>query len=264
MDWAASLLLAACNFQAGVTYDLRGTVVEVRERAVVIDHEAIPGFMDAMTMAFAAEPTLLRGVTAGDVVEGRLIVSERGSRLAGLEVVGRAATPATSLPPAAIAVGEVLPAWTVQTAQGPLALGQGAGQVTVLTFLFTTCPADEYCPLLARKLAELQPQVAGRARIVAITLDPARDTFEVLTAYGAQYAADPATWVFGRLEPEAALRELLVQAGVNRLPQQGTLVHNLKLLVLDSTGRVVFRADDNTWTADAVLAAVATASTPTP
>jgi protein SCO1/2 len=36
---------------------------------IVVDHKAIPGFMDAMTMGYRVEPaSLLGGVQAGDVV----------------------------------------------------------------------------------------------------------------------------------------------------------------------------------------------------
>jgi protein SCO1/2 len=36
---------------------------------VVVDHQAIPGFMDAMTMGYRAEPpALLEGVQAGDSI----------------------------------------------------------------------------------------------------------------------------------------------------------------------------------------------------
>ena len=62
-------------------YEMRGTVVSVdRPRSIVlIDHEAIPGVMPAMTMPYeVADAALLDGLAAGDRVIGTLRVDSRG------------------------------------------------------------------------------------------------------------------------------------------------------------------------------------------
>ena len=57
-----------------------GTVVAVEEGFVLIDHEDIPGFMDAMTMSFpVGDASLLSGIEATDRVRFRVVVSEDGS-----------------------------------------------------------------------------------------------------------------------------------------------------------------------------------------
>ncbi len=56
-------------------YPIKGKVVAVspEKKTVKIDHEDIPGLMEAMTMNFAVEdPKLLKGLKPGDKVEGRL------------------------------------------------------------------------------------------------------------------------------------------------------------------------------------------------
>ncbi|MEJ7640126.1 MAG: copper-binding protein, partial [Singulisphaera sp.] len=64
------------------SYPLVGVVrqVEVKSGVVTIRHEAIPGFMEAMTMPFALKDRgLLDDLRPGDEVAGTLqVVSERG------------------------------------------------------------------------------------------------------------------------------------------------------------------------------------------
>lgn len=69
---ACALALLACSSPEPVDYEARGVTVEIdRDHgAVTIDHEAIPGFMDAMTMTFAVAPGLdLDSLALGERVE---------------------------------------------------------------------------------------------------------------------------------------------------------------------------------------------------
>lgn len=57
------------------TYEADGTVVSVEGELVLIDHEDIPGFMDAMTMTFrVTDPALLEGIEEGSRVRFRVVV----------------------------------------------------------------------------------------------------------------------------------------------------------------------------------------------
>src|SRR5205809_840492 len=56
-------------------YDIKGKVVAVDagKKEVTLDHEAIPGAMQAMEMPFKVEDAkILDGLKAGDQVEGKL------------------------------------------------------------------------------------------------------------------------------------------------------------------------------------------------
>jgi Cu/Ag efflux protein CusF len=58
-------------------YDVAGKVISVdgAKRVVRVDHEDIPGLMQAMEMDFKVEkPELLQGIAEGDRVKGRLEV----------------------------------------------------------------------------------------------------------------------------------------------------------------------------------------------
>lgn len=69
------------------------------------------------------------------------------------------------------------------------------GKVAAVTFIYASC-ADT-CPLLTAKLVGIQKRLpAARVRFVAITVDPERDTPEVLRQYAAVHGARGEAWAF--------------------------------------------------------------------
>lgn len=71
-------------------YEFRGVVVAVDpgRRILEVNHEAIPGFMPAMTMPYeVADASLLQGLAAGDQVRGTLRVDRRGYIITALAKV---------------------------------------------------------------------------------------------------------------------------------------------------------------------------------
>ena len=64
----------------------------------------------------------------------------------------------------------------------PVTLAGLRGKVVAVSFLYTACP--DICPLLTQKLVEVQDTLGEdfghRIVFVSITLDPERDTVEVL------------------------------------------------------------------------------------
>lgn len=69
-------------------HDAVGTIISVEGERVLIDHEDIPGFMDAMTMAFpVADPSLLEGLEEGARVEFRVAVDGASYEIVAIEVV---------------------------------------------------------------------------------------------------------------------------------------------------------------------------------
>jgi Cu/Ag efflux protein CusF len=55
---------------------------------IVVDHKAIPGFMDAMTMGYKVEPaSLLEGVKAGDAV--RFIIDTQQKAVVKIEKMNK-------------------------------------------------------------------------------------------------------------------------------------------------------------------------------
>ncbi len=99
---------------------------------------------------------------------------------------------------AAPAVLGVLPPFALTDQRGqPFGTRELAGKVWVADFIFTAC--QEACPLLSTKMAEVgrrARQLGPDFHLVSISVDPARDTPERLSAYAARYGANPLAWSF--------------------------------------------------------------------
>lgn len=88
------------------------------------------------------------------------------------------------------------------------------GTVWAVSFVFTNC--EGVCPLITAQMAGLRDSLRsdgllGReVRLVSISVDPARDTPEVLREYAARYGASPPSeWAFLTGTPPEAVRRLI-------------------------------------------------------
>ena len=70
------------------------------------------------------------------------------------------------------------------------------GKVWIANFIYTQC--KETCPLQTARMAQLQAEFVNQEdlRLVSISVDPERDTPDVLSRYAKQYGADPGRWLF--------------------------------------------------------------------
>lgn len=119
-----------------------------------------------------------------------------------------------------------------------VALADLRGTVVAVTFIYASC-ADT-CPLLTAKLVGVQKRLrsaeVARTRFVAITVDPARDTPEVLRQYGAGHGARPPGWAFLTGTPEE-IREVAQRYGVYaRRNPGGDVDHTFLTSLVDADG----------------------------
>jgi protein SCO1 len=78
-----------------------------------------------------------------------------------------------------------------------VSLNELRGQVTVVTFIFTSC--SDTCPLLTAKLVGIQRRLGmdePKVAFAAITVDPLNDTPPVLKKYAVAHSANLATFSF--------------------------------------------------------------------
>jgi protein SCO1/2 len=113
------------------------------------------------------------------------------------------------------------------------------GKVWVADFIFTTCPGA--CPKMTMRMSGLQKAIPDRdVHFVSFTVDPERDTPEVLKKYAQGYDADPGRWHFLTGE-KSALFDVAAGMKLTAAPA-GTfgpeIVHAEKFLLLDGDGRV--------------------------
>ena len=238
---------------------------------VMVAHEAIEGYMPAMTMPFALVPGApVPAVTPGDRVRFTLNVDDGAARATAFEVVGRDEAVATALrgavSPAAsrLRPGDAVPEVSLVTqANQPFATSDLQGHVTVVTFIFTRCPMPEFCPLMVRRFQQIQRAIGddprlGTARLLAVTLDPAFDTPQVLDAYATAMQADPARWQF--LTGTAAEVQRLTKAFAIHVERNGVLLdHTLATAVIGTDGRVVEVWRGNGWTANEIVSTLRSA-----
>jgi len=81
---------------------------------------------------------------------------------------------------------------------GRLSLGDLRGKVVAVTFIYATC--TDTCPLLTDKMVGMQKRLGRdfgpKVRFVSITVDPERDTPQILAQYARNHGVDPAGWAF--------------------------------------------------------------------
>lgn len=75
-----------------------------------------------------------------------------------------------------------------------------AGKVWVADFIFTHCAGS--CPTMSSNMRKLQDKLFEDIRLVSFSVDPYRDTPEVLTEYANRYGADRDRWLFLTGDPE--------------------------------------------------------------
>src|SRR6266446_6677357 len=97
------------------------------------------------------------------------------------------------------------PPFTLTSQDGmPVAFADLRGKVVALAFIYTGCP--DICPMLTQKMVDVQDALGAafgaKVAFVSITLDPERDTPEVLQDYAQFWGAKPEGWSFltGSLE----------------------------------------------------------------
>lgn len=120
----------------------------------------------------------------------------------------------------------------------PVALRNLRGRVVAVTFLYTGC--TDTCPVLAAKLVAIQSRLsreaAARVFFVAITVDPEKDTPQVLRQYARTHGADLASWAF-LTGPADEIRSVARRYGVyiRRMPR-GDVDHTFLTSVIDQAG----------------------------
>ena len=119
-----------------------------------------------------------------------------------------------------------------------VSLADFRGKVVAVTFIFTSCP--DTCPLLTAKMAQVQDELGSnfgtKIAFVSITVDPERDTPEVLKQYAQNFGANLAGWTFLTGDP-AALREVERSYGLFAAKAlDGNLDHTFLTSVVDRQG----------------------------
>ncbi len=274
--WLAALsmvlALAACQTVKPMPqkrYDLRGKVVAVdkSEGMVTLAHQAIPGYMAAMTMAYPLKDKWAFDILKpGQSVSATLVIEGDHSWLEGI-VVAEAARPENG-PLAApeslrTPLGQEVPDFVLINQDGKrIHFHQYRSKALLLTFIYTRCPLPDYCPLMSKNFAQILKQVisdqalSSSTRLLSISIDPEYDKPAVLRAYALDVADNPHPfdhWEFASGAPDQ-VRKVAEFFGLKYWTEGGQIVHALVTALVGPDGKVVKIYRGNDWQPADVLA----------
>jgi protein SCO1 len=120
----------------------------------------------------------------------------------------------------------------------PVALADLRGKVVAVTFIYTSC--TDTCPMLTALMVRVQDQLGQdfgeRIAFVSVTVDPDRDTPEVLKQYADTFGADLKGWAFLTGAP-AAIRDVTHRYGVFAAKTaNGDVDHTFLTSIVDRNG----------------------------
>jgi len=249
------------------TFPIRGKVVSVdpAKGSVMLDHEAIPGFMEAMTMAYPLKDKSLAGeLHPGDRITATLLVRKTSDGWEDPKLDHIVVT-AQGKPDYKPAVqyhvpqsGDAVPDFKLTNQSGkPIRFSQYKGKAVLVTFIYTRCPMADFCPKMNHDFAEVDkalaadPAVYSHTHLLSISFDPKNDTPSVLKDYAQAYAGIGsrfAHWEFA-VPPAKELEQLTQWFDVGISPaQDGTITHSLSTVLIDKDGKVAAFYPSNDWT----------------
>jgi protein SCO1/2 len=279
----ASFALAGCHSgQKAVTqsaasqnfkvYKLRGKVVstDAAKGEVTLNHEAIPGFMEAMTMPYKLkEASILSELHPGDTITADVLVSQDPDADVLLDHIVVVAQGKPDYKPAVFyhvpAPGDAVPDFKLRNQDGrAIHLGQFKGKSLLVTFIYTRCPLPDFCPRVTRNFAVVDREIAansqlrGKTHLVCVSFDPEHDTPERLRAYGATYIGSDAKSAFADWDFAVPDKPVLLEmakffdVGMTSA-EDGSITHTLSTTLIGPDGKVIRFYPGNEWTAEDVL-----------
>ena len=134
-----------------------------------------------------------------------------------------------------------VPAFELANQNGqPFGSAQLLGKIWIADFIFTTCPGP--CPMISTRMSELQtPLEKTDVHLVSFTVDPDKDTPEVLRGYAEKLQAQPSRWDF-LTGPKSAIynlsRDGFKLAVSDGSAETGTPVHSTRMILVDRHGDI--------------------------
>jgi protein SCO1/2 len=248
-------------------YPVLGIVlnVDASHHRFVASCAAIPGYMEAMSMAYSVRNDKeLETLRPGAYVDFTLVVEKTDSyaerirphRFESPEQEPMLARRLQLLEPPGTTLGPGQPVedftLTDQTGQR-VSLSQFAGKVVAVTFIYTSCPLPNYCFRMSNNFGRLSKRFASRMGrdliLLSVTIDPVHDQPKVLAKYAATWKADPGSWHFLTGAPDD-VKAVSRKLGLNFWQDEGVLTHALHTLVIDRKGNLAADFEGNEFSAE--------------
>jgi protein SCO1 len=257
------------------SFPVRGKVVSTDATHVTLDHEAIPGFMEAMIMPYKLkDPSIVNELHPGDRITATILVQqdEGGYHDAQLDNIVVIAQARPDYKPAVEyhvpSPGDAVPDFRLLNQSGRVIhLGQFKGKVVAATFVYTRCPLADYCPKMSRNFAEIDkalsadPDLYARTHLLSISFDPKYDTPAVLRSYGGAYTGrytkeNFTHWDFAA-PSEKDLPAVTQFFNVGVTPgENNTLTHSLSTVIIGKDGKIAAWFPTNEWKPEDIIAEI--------
>lgn len=279
---SAILLFTACEKGAppapsteAKRFPFSGKVVSVdrEKKKAKIDHENIPGFMEAMTMDFPIhEDWIWDDLTPGSEIRAELVVDNAAKDPYYLEKIGIVALPNPDQPKIPInekfaQIGKQVPDFQLTNQDGKrFTFKDYRGKALAVTFIYRECPLPEYCIKMSANFSDLATDIAineefqDKMRLLSISFDPARDTPEKLKQYGLGYLGNDAKTDFTvwqlAVGSDKEVRTIADFFGLRYEVDQNDktqINHSLRTAVISPEGKVTKIFSGNAWTPDDLL-----------
>jgi len=128
------------------------------------------------------------------------------------------------------------------------------GKIWIADFVYSTCPGP--CPMISSRMSELQkPLEKTDVHLVSFTVDPVKDTPQVLRGYADKLQAEPGRWDF-LTGPQSTIYNLSRDGFKLAVGEEkGVPVHSTRMILVDRHGAI--RGYYNAAEPDAVTKLVA-------
>ena len=117
---------------------------------------------------------------------------------------------------------------------------QLAGKIWIADFIYTSCPGP--CPTISTRMSELQkPLEKTDVHLVSFSVDPEKDTPDVLRGYAEKLQAEPKRWDF-LTGPKSVIYDLshngFKLAVADGSDEAGIPVHSTRMVLVDRHGQI--------------------------
>jgi protein SCO1/2 len=250
-------------------FSLRGKVITIDKptQEIVVDHEAIPGFMGAMAMPYPVKDAKsLDQLSVGDEIRADVVVTDGKPVLENIIVTKKASGTA---PPSGAAEltpqpGEDVPDFKMVNQDGRrISLKQFRGKAVLLTFIYTRCPLPDYCPLMNTNFSTIEESLRkntpafASTHLLSISFDSKNDTPAVLRKYGDGYLKSSGDKVFDHWEFAVTSTDEMTEMGkffgLTVKEDQGQIVHSMSTAIISPDGKIFKWYHGNDWKSADVL-----------
>ena len=261
-------------------FTISGKIVSASNGHVTLDGEAVPGFMEAMTMDYKLKsPDIISELHPGDRITAKVLADKIGDDYTNVQlddiVVIAQARP--DYKPAVRyhvpAAGDAVPDFHFRNqSDRTIHLAQFTGKYVLMTFIYTRCPLADYCPRMSRNFADIDkllaadPALYNQTHLLSISFDPGYDTPKVLRSYGGAYTGNYTNEKFQHWDFAAPAEKDLpavtefFNVGVTPGENQ-TLNHSLSTILIGKEGRIIAWYPANDWKPEEILADIRKSTT---